>query len=120
MACDLVLPPPTPPFGLYERIETPATDDLPIETIRRWCEPHANLVNVETGGMAPLSLFWDMVFRPGVTAGGMADHLFFNSRAEAALWESDLQPISEWNNGSLSNGRRNQRPRRHHGGEFSL
>ena len=80
------------------RIVTNPTKEQPLETIRRWYEPHENLVNVETGQMAPLSLFWDMVFRPGWVSGGPPQHLFFNSRAEAAVYEDLLQPISEWRN----------------------
>ncbi len=79
------------------RIVTEPTETQPLETIRRWYEPHASLVDVETGGMAPLSMFWDMVFAPvGSTPGAPLGHLFFGSRAEAAQYEPVLQPIVEW------------------------
>jgi hypothetical protein len=80
------------------RIVTPASDEQPIETIRRWYEPHVNLWDVETDQMAPLSLFWDQVFRPGTGLNPPQPHLFFNSREEAAVYEEELQPISEWYN----------------------
>ena len=83
------------------RITINPTEEQPIETIRRWYEPHENLVNVETGLMAPLSLFWDQVYRPGGTPDGPPHHVFFNSRAEAEAHELYLQPISEWHNGLI-------------------
>jgi hypothetical protein len=80
------------------RIVTPPSDEVPLATIRRWYEPHANLWDVETNQMAPLSMFWDQVFRPGPAPDGPQQHLFFNSREEAAAHEGALQPISEWYN----------------------
>jgi hypothetical protein len=87
-------------YDLARMIDPPTQGDPPPMQ-RRYYEPHENLVDVETGGMAPLSMFWDQVFAPVDFFGESCQRLFFNSRWEAALWEQILQPIEQWGNGTL-------------------
>jgi hypothetical protein len=89
-------------YDLARMINCPA-EGPPEPGQQRFYEPHPNLVNPETGEMAELSLFWDLVYKPlcfGTMDPGVYC-LFFNSRQEAAKWEKDLQPIEQWSNGHL-------------------
>jgi hypothetical protein len=88
-------------YDLARMIDYPAEGDPPPDQ-RRFYGPHEYLVNPETGQMAELSLFWDMFFVPVCPAGTMDTgiyQVFFNSRAEAAQYEGDLEPIEQWGNG---------------------
>ena len=90
-------------YDLACMISCPA-EGSPEPGQQRFYGPHANLVNPQTGEMAELSLFWDLVFKPICRPGTMDPGvycLFFNSRQEAAKWEKDLQPIEQWSNGHL-------------------
>lgn len=70
--------------------------DKPDPTqIRRYYEPTDRVLDVETGAIAPFSMFWDLVFSTGLDAG----RLFFGSRESAATHEPFLQPIEQWHNG---------------------
>ena len=87
-------------YDLARMINPPPEGDPPL-TQRRYYETHENLIDVETGAEAPLSMFWDQVFAPVGSPGGICLKLFFDSREEAALWEEVLQPIEQWGNGSI-------------------
>jgi hypothetical protein len=85
-------------FGMdYDlaRIVDPPPDDEPPEGQRVY-ETHDNLVNPQTGETAELSLFWDLVFKPGCDS---SPHVYFQSQAEAAQYDGQLQPIEQWLNG---------------------
>jgi hypothetical protein len=73
----------------------------PSPDLRRYYHTHASLVDVETGGTAGLSMFWDLVFAPTYNIATQSrQYFFFNSREEAAAWEEILQPIEQWGNGA--------------------
>ena len=73
----------------------------PSSGVRRYYGTHANLVDVETGETAGLSMFWDLVFAQLYNLATESwEYFFFNSREEAAVREEILQPIEQWGNGA--------------------
>jgi len=91
-------------YDLAQMIDCPEGGGDPPPNQRRFYTTHEHLINPETGQPAELSLFWDMFFVPSCVPGTMDTgvyQIFFDSREEAAQYETGLQPIQEWSNGRL-------------------